>query len=211
MKKIVSLLLSFLFVLTGCNVNKTKIKNIDIKNLEYLSNNYITFDVAINPNKFEEVKIYFVIDSEYSLENYGSAIYEYKEKMPDGKFTFSYENYNSGLYYLFAMVKGKNLKQYKSNLVEVDLKRENPTLDIEVVSNFSDNANVKFINVEKDLNHIYYCMVANSSVNSCDNYLEVSDYSTILSINKEEKNFVLFKVNDLIGNEKSFVVDLSIE
>ncbi len=209
MKKIVSVLLAFLLVLTGCNVNKAKIKSVDIKNLEYLSNNYITFDVVVKPNKFEEIKVYFVLESEYEVENYGSAIYEYKEKIPAGKFTFSYESYNSGLYYLFAVAKGKNLKQYKSNLVEVDLKAEDPTLDAEVVTNFTDSASVKFVDVEKDISHIYYCMVSSLETNSCENYLEVSDFSAVLSIEKENKNFILFEVIDLIGNDKKFTINLS--
>ncbi|MBE6124517.1 MAG: hypothetical protein E7184_03195 [Erysipelotrichaceae bacterium] len=209
MKRILSILMAFLFVLTGCNVDKAKIKVIEIKNLEYIQGSFITFDVRVSPNSFEDAKVYLISKEDYESNNFGNALHEYSEKMPEGKFTVSYEEYSSGMHYLFVTVKGKNLKNYSSDLVEIDLTKSEPTLGVEVISNFTENATVSFNNVEADIKSVSYCLVDNAT-DSCENPIIVtSNYLDPLSINKEGKNFILFEVKDLIGNNKSFIINLN--
>ena len=201
--------MAFLLVLTGCNVDKAKIKKVDIKNLEYLSGNFISFEVSVKPNSFEGAKVYLVSKSNYDNDTFGNALYEYSEKMPEGKFTVSYENYESGLYYLFVSVKGKDLKFYDSSLIEIDLTRNEPTLSAEIVNNFTDNVTLELKNLEKDVKTISYCMVDDINDSVCENPIVVEDYDSVLSVDKNGKNFILFYVEDLIGNNKNFIINLA--
>lgn len=122
MKKALALFLVLLVILIGCNTNKAKIKNIDIVDTEYnKETDFLSFNVSINPNKFDELKVYFISEEKFNENNYGDYWKMYEDKLPGGKFTLSLEGKEKTKYVLFAWAKGFDQKEYQSKNIIVDL------------------------------------------------------------------------------------------
>ena len=130
MKKALAIILTLVFILTGCNTNKAKINELYIDNAEYSQeNNFLYFYVKVKPNKFDELKIYFINEETYESNNYGDYWKMYENKLPEGKFTMSLDETPKAKYVLFVIVKGFDQQEYRSDCVSVDFTGEIALID----------------------------------------------------------------------------------
>ncbi len=126
MKKALAIVLAVvLLIVCACNTNKAAIKSVSIDNIEYnKERNFLSFDVSVNPNKFDELKVYFISKDNYDSNNYGDYYRLYENSLEEGKFTLSLEGKEKIEYVLFAYVKSVDQKEYLSDCINVDLTGE---------------------------------------------------------------------------------------